>query len=89
MQDVDIPFSFGNIRYLLLIQNNFLFGISDYVYLLFSYGNELFFPLSSRLIQTKQMKFVLSGYIVQNNLLELHCSCMSLLSGTSTKYFIK
>ena len=26
-------------------------------------------------------KFVLSGYIVQNNLLELHCSCMSVLSG--------
>ena len=41
-----------NIRYLLLIQNNFLFGISDYVYLLLSYGNELFFPFPSRLIQT-------------------------------------
>ena len=31
----------------------------------------------------KQLKFVLSGYIVQNNLLELHCSCMSVNSGTS------
>ena len=38
----------------------------------------------------KQLNFVLSGYIMQNiYLLELHCSCMSLLSGTSTKCFIK
>ena len=34
----------------------------------------------------KQLNFVLSGYIMQNNLLELHCSCMSVFSGTSTKY---
>ena len=39
-------------------------------------------------LHRQKVEVVLSGYIMQNNLLELHCSCMSVLSGTSTKSFI-